>query len=72
MMMPTARAAFIFSGGVPLALILVAADPDLWSLSFDFGVLVLVAVAIDAMIAFPPRRLAVTTKPPARISSPGS
>jgi uncharacterized protein (DUF58 family) len=67
MMMPTARAAFIFAGGVPLALILVAANPELWSLSFDFGVLVLVAVAIDAMIAFPPRRLTVVTKRPGRL-----
>jgi len=67
MMTPTARAAFIFAGGVPFALILVAANPDLWSLSFDFGVLVLVAIAIDAMIAFPPRRLAVSTKPPERL-----
>jgi uncharacterized protein (DUF58 family) len=67
MMTPTARAAFIFAGGVPFALILVAANPDLWSLSFDFGVLVLVAIAIDAMIAFPPRRLAVSTKRPERL-----
>jgi uncharacterized protein (DUF58 family) len=67
MMMPTARAAFIFAGGVPFALILVAARPDLWSLSFDFGVLVLVAIAIDAMIAFPPRRLTVATKRPGRL-----
>ena len=67
MMMPTARAAFIFAGGVPFALILVAARPDLWGLSFDFGVLVLVAIAIDAAIAFPPRRLTVATKPPARL-----
>jgi uncharacterized protein (DUF58 family) len=67
MMMPTTRAAFIFAGGVPFALILVAARPDLWSLSFDFGVLVLVAIAIDAAIAFPPRRLTVATKQPARL-----
>jgi uncharacterized protein (DUF58 family) len=67
MMTPTARAAFIFAGGVPVALILVAAAPELWSLSFDFGILVLVGIAIDAMIAFPPRRLAVITKPPKRL-----
>jgi len=66
-MTPTARAAFIFAGGVPFALILVAAYPDGWSLSLDFGVLVLVAIAIDAMMAFPARQLVVTTKRPARL-----
>jgi hypothetical protein len=67
MMTPTARVAFIFEGGVPFALILVAAEPELWSLSFDFGVLVLVGIAIDPMTAFPPRRLAVATKRPERL-----
>jgi len=67
MMMPTAKAAFLFAGGVPLALTLVAAFPDLWSLSLDFSVLVLVAIAADVMMAFPPRRLAVVTNPPARL-----
>ena len=59
MMMPTARAAFLFAGGLPIALILVTAAPDLWSVSLDYSVLVLVAVAADALIAFPPRRLAL-------------
>jgi uncharacterized protein (DUF58 family) len=67
MVMPTARAAFLFAGGVPIALILVSAAPDLWSLSVDFSVLVLMAVAADALMAFPPRRLALITKPPAHL-----
>jgi uncharacterized protein (DUF58 family) len=67
MMMPTARAAFLFAGGVPIALILVAAAPDLWSLSIDFSMLVLMAFAADALMAFPPRRLVLAAKPPARL-----
>jgi uncharacterized protein (DUF58 family) len=67
MMMPTARAAFLFAGGLPIALILVTGAPDLWSVSLDFSVLVLVAVIADAAIAFPPRRLALIARPPAHL-----
>jgi uncharacterized protein (DUF58 family) len=67
MMMPTARAALLFAGGVPIALILVTAAPDLWSLSVDFTMLVLMALAADALMAFPPRRLVLAVKPPARL-----
>jgi uncharacterized protein (DUF58 family) len=67
MMMPTARAAFLFAGGVPIALILVTAAPDLWSLSVDFGVAVLIAAGADALMAFPPRRLALITRPPVHL-----
>jgi uncharacterized protein (DUF58 family) len=67
MMMPTARAAFLFAGGLPIALILVTAAPDLWSVSLDYSVLVLVAVAADALIAFPPRRLALIARSPAHL-----
>ena len=42
---------------MPLALFLVIYDAGLWALSFDYGVLVLVAVATDGLLAFPPRRL---------------
>ncbi len=67
MMMPTARAALLFAGGVPIALILVTAAPDLWSLSVDFTILVLMAFAADALMAFPPHRLVLAVKPPARL-----
>jgi uncharacterized protein (DUF58 family) len=66
-MMPTARAAFLFAGGVPIALILVTAAPSLWSLSVDFRVLVLMAAAADALMAFPPRRLALMARAPAHL-----
>jgi uncharacterized protein (DUF58 family) len=67
MMMPTARAAFLFAGGVPIALILVTVAPDLWSFSVDFSMFVLMAFAADALMAFPPRRLVLAAKPPARL-----
>ncbi|HEY2136208.1 MAG TPA: DUF58 domain-containing protein [Xanthobacteraceae bacterium] len=61
---PTLRAVTLFAAGVPLALFLVIYDPGLWLWSFDFGALVLVAVATDAMLAFPRRLLQVTTSGP--------
>lgn len=67
MMMPTARAAFLFAAGVPIALLIVTALPGLWSLPLDFSILVLVAVAADGLIAFPPRRLAPVALPPAHL-----
>jgi uncharacterized protein (DUF58 family) len=67
MIMPTARAALFFAGGVPIAIILVTAAPDLWSLSVDFSMFVLMAFTADALMAFPPRRLVLAAKPPARL-----
>jgi uncharacterized protein (DUF58 family) len=64
MIRPTRRAVMIFSLGVPLALFLVIYDAGLWALSFDFGVLVLVAVATDGLLAFPPRRLKLDAAAP--------
>jgi uncharacterized protein (DUF58 family) len=67
MMMPTARAALLFAGGVPIALIAIAIDPALWTLSADFALLVLVAVAADALLAFPARQLVLRTRPPGHL-----
>jgi uncharacterized protein (DUF58 family) len=74
MITPTSRAAFIFAGGVPLALVLVAANPAMWGFSLGFAVLVLAALAIDGMIAFSPRWLAVEFDPPKRlfVGEPGT
>ena len=57
MIRPTRRAVLIFTLGVPLALFLVIYDASLWAFSFDYGVLVLVAILTDGFLAFPPRRL---------------
>jgi uncharacterized protein (DUF58 family) len=67
MMMPTTRAVLLFAGGVPIALITVAFDPGLWTLSADYSILVLVAVASDALLAFPARGLVLRTTPPTHL-----
>jgi uncharacterized protein (DUF58 family) len=67
MIRPTRRAVLIFTLGVPLALFLVIYDTGLWGLSFDYGVLVLVAIATDGFLAFPPRRLTLDVAVPASL-----
>jgi uncharacterized protein (DUF58 family) len=67
MIRPTRRAVLIFCGGIPLALFVVIYDPDLWALSFNYGALVLVTMAIDAGMAFPPRLLNVKVTAPDRL-----
>lgn len=65
MIQPTLRAFAIFTAGVPLALFLVIYDPDLWPWSFDYGALVLIAIATDAALIFPAKRLQLTALLPA-------
>src|SRR5579862_8416430 len=74
MTVPTLRAVVIFAAGVPLALLLAVAAPHLWYLAFDYGFLVLIATAGDALIALPRRSLATTIRPPDRlyVGEPGS
>jgi uncharacterized protein (DUF58 family) len=62
---PTGRAVAIFAAGIPLALFVVIYSPGLWPLSFNYAILVMLAVATDALLAFPPRLLdAKVTVPP--------
>jgi uncharacterized protein (DUF58 family) len=68
MIRPTARMVLIFVGGIPLALFVVIYDPALWPLSFNYGVLVIVAAASDFMLALQPRALAVKIATPDRLS----
>jgi len=67
MIQPTLRAFTIFAAGVPLALMLAIYDPALWLWSFDYGALVLIAVAVDFALAFPLRRLQATADVPASL-----
>jgi uncharacterized protein (DUF58 family) len=67
MIRPTGRAVLIFAAGIPLALFAVIYDPNLWVLSFTYGALVLLAVASDALLAFPQRLLKVEIKVPDRL-----
>src|SRR6202163_2228824 len=68
MIRPTARMVLIFVGGIPLALFVVIYDPALWPLSFNYGVLVILAAASDLMLALQPRGLAVRIATPDRLS----
>jgi len=54
---PTGRAVAIFAAGIPLALFVVIYNPGLWPLSFNYAILVVLAAATDAMLAFPPRHV---------------
>jgi uncharacterized protein (DUF58 family) len=67
MMRPTPRTVLIFAGGIPLALFVVIYNPGLWVLSFNYGILVLLAAASDLLLAFPPRLLDVKVATPERL-----
>jgi uncharacterized protein (DUF58 family) len=67
MIRPTLRAVLLFGATVPLALILLAWNAELWPLSFDFGILVLVVVGIDALMCMRFRELALACDVPARL-----
>jgi uncharacterized protein (DUF58 family) len=64
---PTLRAVLIFAAGIPLALFIVIYDPKLWPLSFNYGVLVVIVIASDLALAFPPRLLNVKVAVPDRL-----
>src|SRR5216684_6925353 len=67
MIRPTARAVLIFVAGIPLALLIVIYDPSLWVLSFNYGVLVLLAAVTDLVLAFPPRLLGIRPSVPDKL-----
>jgi uncharacterized protein (DUF58 family) len=64
MMRPTRRAVLAFAAGVPLALLIASIAPTAWVFAVDYGVLVLAAVAADALLACPARRLNVSIDTP--------
>jgi uncharacterized protein (DUF58 family) len=68
MIRPTARMVLIFVAGIPLALLVVIYDPALWPLSFNYGLLVLLAAASDLLLALRPRALAVRVATPERLA----
>jgi uncharacterized protein (DUF58 family) len=64
-MSPTPRAVLIFALGAPLALMLVVAQPGLWALAIAYGLIVLTAFGVDALLAAPLRGIAVAPQVPA-------
>jgi uncharacterized protein (DUF58 family) len=67
MIRPTRRAVLIFAAGIPLSLFIVIYDAALWPVSFNYGALVLFAVAVDALLAFPRRRLVLGVDTPEKL-----
>jgi uncharacterized protein (DUF58 family) len=67
MMRPTRRAVMIFALGFPLALFLLIYDQALWPFSFNYGALVLIAVASDAALGLANRSLAVAVRTPQHV-----
>ncbi|HZR75596.1 DUF58 domain-containing protein, partial [Bradyrhizobium sp.] len=67
MIRPTLRAVLLFGATVPLALILLAWNAELWPVSFDFGIFVLVVVAIDALLCARFRQLELAWDVPVRL-----
>jgi uncharacterized protein (DUF58 family) len=67
MIRPTARAVVVFAAGIPLTLLVVILQPGLWGLTFDYGILALIVIASDALLAFPPRLLNVHVTLPDRL-----
>jgi len=67
MIRPTGRAVVLFAVGIPAALLIVILAPALWWLTFDYGALVLVVIATDALLAFSPRLLNVKLSLPDRL-----
>ena len=59
MIRPTIRTVLLFAGGIPLSLIAVIYDPDLWLMAASYGVLVLVIAASDLTLAAQPGMLDV-------------
>jgi uncharacterized protein (DUF58 family) len=67
MIRPTRRAVLIFAAGIPLTLFIVIYDAALWPVSFDYGALVLFAVAVDTLLALSPRRLVLHIDMPEKL-----
>jgi uncharacterized protein (DUF58 family) len=63
-MNPTPRAVLIFALGAPLALMLVVAQPSLWALAIAYGLIVLTALGIDALLGAPLRGIGVAAQVP--------
>ncbi len=74
MIRPTRRTVLIFAGGVPVVLFMVIAETALWRFSFYYGVIVLMALVTDVVLALPFRqlKLAIATPPKLYIGDQGA
>jgi len=67
MIQPTRRAVMVFTLGVPMSILSAVWEPGLWALSIDFGIVVLLALAADLVLAFPLRLLRIRVRAPERL-----
>src|SRR5581483_4481630 len=63
LMRPTRRAVALFAAALPIPWILLAVAARAWPFALDASVLVLVALASDALLSYPRRRLQVHVTP---------
>ena len=63
-MRPTIRAVVLFAAGIPLSLAIVLFDQDLWPVALAYLGFAVMLTGLDAVLAVPPRALAVHAKPP--------
>ena len=63
MIQPTRRAVVLVAASVPLSLAIAALDGALWPVGLSYLLVVLGLIALDALRALPPRRLAVSVRP---------
>src|SRR5580700_1018857 len=67
MIRPTLRGVLVFAVGIPLALLIVSVDSNLWALSFDYGLLALLIGASDWALACRWRSLKIEIATPNRL-----
>jgi uncharacterized protein (DUF58 family) len=65
---PTSRAVILAAAGFPVALLPSLLRPGLWGLWFSYAVLAVFAVALDAMLALPERKLEVKVETPEQLA----
>jgi uncharacterized protein (DUF58 family) len=67
MIRPTLRAVLVFACGIPLALLVVSVNSNLWALSFDYGLLALLIGASDWALACRWHSLKIEVATPSRL-----
>jgi uncharacterized protein (DUF58 family) len=67
MIQPTRRAVSLLAVGMPLSLFSAVWAPRLWSLAFDWSVVILLAIAADGVLAVRRRHLGIGVETPQRI-----
>jgi uncharacterized protein (DUF58 family) len=71
---PTRRAVLLAAAGFPLALLPALVHPGLWGLWLSYAAVAAFAFGLDALLALPPQRLALTVEAPERLAvgAPGA